>query len=131
MGFSSYDDIINAITVDEDTNELAFSYSMTSPEAAGVWHSLMRTAIFPGSIADPSGTPGDAHDNLASSIFWGDVESGGVTRHLLSLGAVTTVNCTLCLYDRLVGVSGIGASSTANKTVASAARPLYPTGDGV
>jgi hypothetical protein len=47
------------------------------------------------------------------------------TAHVVTFGGVSTVNCTLQLVDRLVGVSGISLATTGSKTVNSTTLPRY------
>lgn len=131
-GFASRDALISAMTVDGKRFE--WDYYKTGPalQAAGNWGSLWYAAGNPGAGADPAGTPGAAYTGgaaLAGSIFFADTSAE--TKHLLILGGAATVNCTLMLYDRLVGVGGLTVATTGNKTVNSAALTRYTDGIGV
>lgn len=121
-GFASYDDLIAEITAGKHKT-FSFYKVSSAPEAAGVWHSLWKAAGVPGAGADPATTPGTAYDDTAGSIFFQDEASD--QKHIVTLGACANVNCTLMLYDRLVGVSGISLATTGAKTVNSTALPRY------
>jgi len=127
-GFASRDDLISEITVNGKQDLFNFYKTSSAPEAAGVWHSLWPAAGQPGAGANEAATPGTARDSdatspVAGSMFFPDRSTD--LRYLLSFGAVSTQNCTLMLYDRLVGVSGISLASTGAKTVNSAALTRY------
>ncbi len=122
-GFSSYDDLINELTTNGKRFDWDFLKAGPAAEAAGQWVSHWYAAGSPGAGSDPAATPGTAYDDTAGSMFFSDVSPD--QKHLLTFGAAATVNCTLMLYDRLVGVSGITLNSTGNKTVNSTALPRY------
>jgi hypothetical protein len=128
-GFTSRDDIINEMTVNGKADLWNFyKVAPAAAEAAGVWQSLWKGVGQPGAGSDPAATPGTAYASDPSSITAGSVffaDRDPDYRHLLSFGAVATQNCTLMLYDRLVGVSGISTASTGNKTVNSTALTRY------
>jgi hypothetical protein len=117
-GFTSRDDIINELTVNGKKDEYHFYKAGTAPEAAGVWHSFWKGTGSPGAGANAAATPGTVYDSdpttpVAGSMYFPDRSTD--QRYLLSFGAVATQNCTLMLYDRLVGV---------NVTLASASQTL-------
>jgi hypothetical protein len=122
-GFSSYDDLINEMTT--NGKALSWDYTKTGPvaEAAGQWASLWYAAGSPGAGADPAATPGTAYDDTAGSMFFTDQSPD--QKHLVTFGGAASVNCSVMLYDRLVGVSGISVASTGNKTINSTALPRY------
>jgi hypothetical protein len=128
-GFVSRDDLINEITVNGKQDLWNFyKVAPAAAEAAGVWQSLWKGVGNPGAGADPAATPGTAYDsdagaNVAGSMWFPDRSAD--LRYLLSFGACATQNCTLMLYDRLVGVSGISTASTGNKTINSTALTRY------
>lgn len=122
-GFVSYDDIIQELTVNGKVFEWHFMKVGSAPEAAGVWHSLWTAVGSPGVGAAPATTPGTAYNDAAGSMNWTAVSPD--QKHLLTFGATATQNCTLMLYDRLVGVSGISTASTGAKTVNSTTLPRY------
>lgn len=121
-GYSSYDDLIAELTAGK---ALRWDFVKVGPaaEAAGNWVSHWYAAGSPGAGVDPATTPGTAYDDAAGSMNWVDVDPD--TKHMLTFGASATVNCTLHLYDRLVGVAGIALNSTGVKTVNSVALPRY------
>src|SRR5262245_17546525 len=116
-GFSSYDDIISEITQNGKIYDRSGFKAVTSPEAAGVWHSLWRESGMPGAGADPSGTPGTQYDDTAGSVFFPDQASD--RKHLISAFVSLTQGGAVMIYDRLVAVSGLSVASTGNKTVSS------------
>lgn len=127
MGFATYDAIIAAITAGQ---QIRWDPAKVggAMQGAGIWHSLARASGTPGAVADPATTPGNAYTNLAGSMNWADQSPD--TKHGLTLGGVATGNCTLMVYDRLVGVSQ-SLVSTGDKTINSAALPRYTDGIGV
>jgi hypothetical protein len=129
MGFSSRDDLINEITTNGKQDLWNFyKIAAQAAEAAGVWHTLWKAVGNPGAGADPATTPGTIHDTDAASATAGAIwfpDRSTDTRHLLSLSAVATQNCTLMLYDRLAGVSGISLATTGSKTANSGTLTRY------
>src|SRR5947207_11918452 len=123
-GFVSYDDLISEMTV--NGKQLDWDFYKLAPanaQAAGVWQRLWTAVGTPGPGADPASTPGSTYTNVAGSINWADTTTDlkfGVT-----FGAAANQNCTLMLYDRLAGVSGLSTASTGAKTVNSSALPRY------
>lgn len=122
-GFTSYDDLVNEITVNGKSYDYFFSKVSSAPEASGVWHSLWKIGGYPGAGADPAGTPGTQYDDAAGAMFFPDQASD--QKHLISFGALSTQSVILLLYDRLVGVGGISVASTGNKTINSSALLRY------
>lgn len=128
-GFTSYDDLISEITANDKIYPRNGFKFVTSPEAAGVWHSLWREAGMPGAGADPATTPGTQYDDTAGGLFYPDQASD--IKRLVSGFFNLTQGGHLKIYDRLVGVGGISVASTGNKTISSAALPRYTDGIGV
>lgn len=128
-GFTSRDDIINEVSVNGKVDQWNFyKVAPAAAEAAGVWQSLWKGVGNPGAGANPAATPGtvyvsDAATPEAGAMWFPDRSTD--FRHLLSFGAVATQNCTLMLYDRLTGVSGISLATTGSKTVNSGALDRY------
>ena len=104
-GFSSYDDIINEMTTNGKKLEWNFNKIGVAMQGAGFWHSTWKAAGTPGAGSNPAASPGEVGDNLTGSMNWAaqtpDLKS------IVTLGAVSTQNCTLMLYDRLWGVGGL------------------------
>lgn len=130
-GFASRDDIIAELTAGK-ADVFNFYKVGSAPEAAGVWHSLWKGVGQPGAGANPAATPGTVHvsndaADTAGAMFFADRTPD--QKHLLSFGAVATQNCTLMLYDRLAGVSGISLASTGSKTINSGALSRYSGAD--
>lgn len=128
-GFTSRDDIINEISTNGKVDLWNFyKVAPAAAEAAGVWQSLWKGVGNPGAGSNPATTPGtvfasDTGTPLAGSIYFADRDPD--FRHLLAFGAVATQNCTLMLYDRLAGVSGISGVGTGSKTIGSGALTRY------
>lgn len=128
-GFTSRDDLITEITTNGKQDVWNFyKIAAQAAEAAGVWQSLWKGVGNPGAGADPATTPGtiyitDASTAVAGAMFFPDRSAD--LRFLLSFGAVANQNCTLMLYDRLTGVSGLSFATTGSKTVNSGAVDRY------
>jgi hypothetical protein len=128
-GFVSRDDIITEITTNGKVD--LWNFLKTAPsaaQAAGSWQSLWTGAGNPGAGANPAATPGTVYDSdtvtpVAGSIYFADRLAD--LRFGLSFGAVATQNCTLMLYDRLAGVSGVALNAVGAKTVNSGALTRY------
>ena len=116
-GFSSYDDIINEMTTNGKKLEWNFNKIGVAMKGAGFWHSMWTDAGTPGAGSNPAASPGAVGNNLTGSMNWAaqtpDLKS------IVTLGAVSTQNCTLMLYDRLWGVGGLSSATTGAKTVNS------------
>lgn len=128
-GFTSYDDIINECTTNGKTAQRPFFKVSSAPEVAGQLHSVWKQAGLPGAGADPATTPGTAYSSTAGGITLQNEASD--YKFLLRIEATANQNCTLIVYDRLVGVSGLALGSTGDKTVNSTALGRYTDGVGV
>lgn len=126
-GFTSRDDIINELTTNGKADLWNFYKVSSAPEAAGVWHSFWTGVGNPGAGSAPATTPGTAYAADATLVngAMSFPDRSTDQRYLLSFGAAATQNCTLMLYDRLAGVSGISLASTGSKTVNSSALDRY------
>lgn len=128
-GFTSRDDLINEITTNGKQDLWNFyKVAPAAAEAAGVWQSLWKGVGNPGAGSNPAATPGTVYDSDSASPVAGSIrfpDRSTDQRYLLSFGAVATQNCTLMLYDRLAGVSGISTATTGAKTVNSGALTRY------
>jgi len=128
-GFTSRDDLINEITVNGKQDIWNFyKIAPANAEAAGVWQSLWKGVGNPGAGLDPAASPGTVHATDAGSATLGAIwfpDRSTDLRYMLSFGAVATQNCTLMLYDRLAGVSGISLATTGAKTVSSGTLTRY------
>lgn len=129
MGFTSYDDIINETTTNGKISNFSFTKISSAPEAAGVWHGLWRAAGNPGAGSNPTafGT-GLQIVNAAGSINYSNTSPD--TKHILTFGATSTQNCTLMLYDYLVGYGGIPAT-VQNNALGAITLPRYGVADGI
>lgn len=128
-GFASRDDIISELTTNGKRDEQWFTkIAPAAAEAPGVWQSLWKGVGNPGAGADPATTPGTVHITdqataTAGAIWFSDRSTD--LRFLMAFGAVASQACTLMLYDRLAGVSGISLATTGAKTVNSGAIDRY------
>lgn len=128
-GFASRDDLILEITTNAKQDPWFFyKIAPSVSQSVATWQSLWKGVGNPGAGADPATTPGtvyatDAGSSTAGAIWFPDRSAD--LRYLLSLGAVANQACTLLLYDRLAGVSGISCASTGAKTVNSGALTRY------
>lgn len=128
MGFSSYDDIISEITAGKVT-EYSFYKASSAPEAAGVWHTLWKANGNPGAGANPTAfATGMQYIDTAGSMFFNDTTPD--TKHIVTFGAAASQNCTLMLFDRLVGYGGISATVQAN-SLGAITLPRYGVADGL
>ena len=126
--YTSYSDIVNKTTTEGKVATRLYNKVSSAPEAAGQMHTLWKAAGLVGAGVDPATTPGTAYDDAAGSMTLPDQAT---YKFLLRAEVMSTVSCTLLLFDRLVGVSGLALGSTGNKTVSSAALPRYTDGVGV
>jgi hypothetical protein len=128
-GYSSYDDIITETTTNGKIAQRPFFKTSSAPEVAGQLHSVWKQGGIPGAGSDPAGTPGAATSSTVGGIVLQNEASD--YKYLLRLEATANQNCTLIVYDRLVGVGGLALGSTGDKTVNSAALTRYTDGVGV
>jgi hypothetical protein len=123
-GFASYDDLIQEMTVNGKQFDWDFfKVAPANAQAAGSWQRLWTGVGSPGPGAEPAATPGSTYTQVAGSMNWPNVSTD--LAYLVTLGAAANQNCTLMLYDRLAGVSGLSLAATGAKTVNSSALPRY------
>ena len=108
--------------------------SAANTDAAGTWTTLWNASGAPLAGATPATTPGTVYaseptSHLAGAIDFPDRSTD--QRYLASLSAISTMNCTLMLYDRLAAVSAISLSATGAKTVNSGALTRYSGADAL
>lgn len=130
MGFASYDQIIEAITVNGQGFVFDWGKGPFSPQGAGYWYSLWGAAGVPGGGANPAAAPGGTTYVQAAGSIWFPDRSPQST-YLLTFGGVGSSGGTLMLYDRLVAVGGVALSPAGAKTLTSSALPRYADGAGV
>jgi hypothetical protein len=124
MGFISYDDMINEMTVNGKKDEFNFYKAYPATVTAGVWSSLWKQIGIPGAGSDVAGAVASGTANSQNGgIVLPNVSTD--TRHLVTFGGVCTQNCTLMIYDRLVVVTAVSLTTTGSKTISSAALPRY------
>jgi hypothetical protein len=128
-GFSSYDDMINEMTTNGKQSDISFFKTSTAPEAAGVWHSVWTAAGSPGAGAAPTafGT-GLSYSNAAGSINF--PAQSPDQKAIVTFGGAATQNCTLMVYDRLVGYGAIPAT-VQNNAMGAITLPRYGVADGL
>jgi hypothetical protein len=117
MAFTSYDDLIEKITVNEQSLTYDFFRGPFNAQGAGVWY-LLNGGL---------GSPGD---NLAG-MFTVPSRSPAST-NLLTFGAASTANGTLLLFDLLyISPAPIAITPVGSKVVNTTPLPRYATGNGV
>lgn len=128
-GFASRDDLIFEITTNGKKDEFNFmKVAPANAQAAGSYQSLWKGVGQPGAGADPAATPGTVYTSDAAAVVAGSMwypDRSTDLRFLLSFGAMANQNCSLVLYDRLAGVSGISLATTGSKTVNSGSIDRY------
>lgn len=134
-GFASRDDLIFEITTNGKRDEFNFfKVAPANAQGAGSFQSLWKGVGQPGAGADPAATPGTVYSSDAAAVVAGSMwfpDRSPDLRFLLSFGAMANQPCSLVLYDRLAGVSGISLATTGAKTVNSGALTRYATTDAV
>lgn len=149
MGFSSMDDLINAMTVDETVKRVDWQKQMNPTTAAvgGEWHSLFRGGGNPGADSLLNTGTNLAFQSVteATTGATGIPHGGGVTppitKHIINASAftagATTVPCVLMLIDilafyRVTSVTTTTAqNTTGSDTPATQYLPRYADGAGV
>lgn len=123
-GFASWDDLISEATTGGKSLDWGFyKIAASASQSVAGWSSLWTATGSPGAGSAPAGTPGAAYDSATGGITFANMTPD--FKFCLSLDAIANQNCTLMLYDRLVGVGGLVTTSTGNKTVSSAALTRY------
>lgn len=123
-GFTSWDDMINEATASGKTLDWGiFKIAPSASQSVSTWQSLWTATGSPGAGSAPAGTPGAAYDNATGSINWAAVSPD--YKFMVSVDLMANQNCTVMIYDRLVGVGGLSTTTTGNKTVSSAALTRY------
>lgn len=129
VGFNSFDDFLNEVTVNGKTLAAEFYKVGTAAEAAGVPHSLWKVGHYPAAGEDGASTPGTAHTSSDGSLIkWANQSPD--TKHLVTFSATATTQGMLVLYDRLVSVN-FSFNSTGEKTINSTTLPRYAGTDSV
>lgn len=127
MGFTSQDALINAITT-LGQYQRRENQKITSPaHTAGGWHMLFGGAGYPNASTYPAAadlvfqacteTGGDAAGaTILGMQHGGNVESGGVTKHLLSMAALVVAAAGAPWQLKLVDLQGYYRIATTNLT---------------
>ena len=140
MGWSSYDDLINQVTVNGKMyqgihNKYAAGATYNGLNVQVSYWQLLGIPGVGGNGAGGSGTPGaggTAYTNGDGSLNFPN--QSPATKHILSASTTTfntissTLNNTLTIYDRLVSVGGISLGSVATTNINNVALPRYTSG---
>lgn len=108
--------------------------SAANTDGVGLWTTLWNATGAPLAGANPAATPGTVYASEPTSHVAGAIDFPDRSpdlRYLASMSAISTMNCTLMLYDRLAGVGGISLASTGAKTVNSGALTRYSGADAL
>jgi len=123
-GFTSYDDLIQEITVQGKQVSWDFYKTGAASHGAGVWQTLWNAAGSPGTgVTVLNATPGQVFTNQTGSITFANVTPDIMA--MCTFGGAATTNCSLQIVDRLVGVGNVSLVGTAAKTVNSVALTRY------
>ena len=109
--------------------EMTFQKTGPTPEAAGSYCTFWLGAGNPGAGANPAGTPGVAYDLTAGGLIWPDLDPD--EKGILRIEAECQVDCTLLVFDRLVGVGGITCDNGAKTVNSTAIVGRHTNGIGV
>ena len=128
-GFSTYDQIINALTTGK--GQLFFFQKASITSVAAYWYRLWNAAGFPGAGVDP--TPAlqgfACNKALAGSLPFNN-PTAPATLHMLSFGAGGPVLGSLMIYDRLWHVGGINLNINTLQSFTGVLAPTRHT-DGI
>jgi len=135
-GFTSYDDLINEMTVGGKVLDYFFLKIGIAAEAAGCWETFWPRIGITGAGAAPSSTPGMQYSGTQASPVNGAMCFPDETpdqKHIIGLTGLTTVTGTLLVYDRLFGVGAVATGSTGDKALdnGTIGIPRYTNGNGV
>lgn len=122
-GFASYDDMISEMTVNGKQLTWDFFKVGATGQGAGNWQSLWNQTGSPGAAGNANNTPGMSFASSTGSINFNAVSPD--LKSLVTFGGSSTTDCSLHLYDRLVGVGNISITTTGPKTVNSTALTRY------
>lgn len=132
MGFTSYNEIINALTTGSRSQYLSFMKSSIT-SVAGYWYRLWNATGYPGGGPDqiPALTGSILTSAISGSLYFNDPTSPR-TLHMVSFGAGGPTAGTVLLYDRLWQVSGLVLTSTAKQLIygISGSTTRHPDGSG-
>lgn len=128
-GFTSLSNLIANIKTSGQEDDNTFTKVGVATNF-NLWHSMWLEAGNPPAGANPATTPGTAYTSpVTGAINFNNVSTA--QRFGLSLGGSCPNILTMCIADRLVGVSGISVASTGVPTVSSVSLPRYTSGVGV
>jgi len=135
-GFTSYDDLINEMTVNGKTLDYFFYKIGIATEAAGVWQTFWPRAGITGAGAAPSASPGMQYTGTLAAPVNGAMCFANTSpdqKHLISMSGLSSVAGTLLIYDRLFGVGAVATGSTGDKALdnGSIGVPRHADGAGV
>lgn len=132
-GFTSYDQIIESLSSLGKGQEIWFSKNTTS-HAVGTLTSMWAYSGLP-AAGGYGGTPltGRACDNTTTGALSFMDAGGSETLHLIGISAMPTVASmgTLILYDRVMDIPSIDATTTSAQSITTASFPRYADGAGL
>jgi hypothetical protein len=129
-GFTSYDDLISAISVSDQSSAFSFGKRAYTPTGSGVWYSLWLGFGVPAANRTlPASTPGQTYVNGDGGIVFPNTSPQ--RKFLTTFASVSNNNATTMLYDRLAAVGNIALTPSGSKTINSLALPRYADGEGV
>jgi len=129
-GFTSRADLINHATVEGRLESFDFVKS-TSNGTLGRWISLWLVGSAPAAGNSPATTPGNVFSSDQSAQEPGAIwfpDRSPDQRHLLTFGAISDLDCSVMLYDRLAGVSGIPMNAVGANTINTQPLTRYASG---
>jgi hypothetical protein len=126
-GFTTRDDLVAEREAGK-IDRFDFVKSAHPSGATSRWSSYWASAGLPPAGSNPATTPGtiyiaDATNVVTGSMWFPDRSTD--QRYLHTFGAISDQSCTLMLYDKLAGVSGISLASTGDKTINTGALDRY------
>lgn len=127
MGFTNYDQIINALTSGKGQLILLYKASITS--VAAFWYRLWNATGFPSAGVDPTpALQGYAPTKATVGAIPFNNPISPATLHMLSFGAGGPTLGSLILYDRLWHVGGISLTSIVSQAFTGVLAPTRHTG---
>jgi len=131
MGFTTYNDIINALSSGKGQSFFWFKTCVTSPAAASIMMRLWNMAGWPPPGADPTpALSGIVPTSATAGAIPYTNPTGPATMHLLNVGGCCSLQAVIFLYDRLWHAGGINLNSASLQTITDAQAPTRHT-DGL
>jgi len=120
-GFSTYDQIINALTTGK--GQLLFFNKASITSVVAFLYRLWNAAGNPPAGSDPTGLVGAACTKALTGALPFNNPTSPATLHMLSLGVGGPTMGVLIIYDRLWHVGGISLTSTTTQTFTGVQAP--------